>query len=305
MNTAVYAPLDALIDEYMNAHEGGVRRLLHGRSGRHPQLSWLNLDAFNRTVLLRCYRAPDAGFVQWLLAAQMRLAGRGVRTLCQFRDRIGAPYLDAATNDTPAPCTVVEAGLRFELRFVTQNNGLFLDAAPARAWVRAQARGLRVLNLFAYTCGFSVAALAGGALHCTNVDISGSALAWGRVNHRLNGFDSSTGYHALDILKSWGRLKKAGPYDLIVVDPPSYQKGSFVAQTDYRKLLRRLPELASPEALILLCLNAPELPVEFLHGLAAELCPNWRFTTRLPLPQAYAGDDADRLPKFLVYQPAA
>lgn len=53
----------------------------------------------------------------------------------------------------------------------------------------ASAAGLRVLNLFAYTCGFSVAAIAGGAARVVNLDMSRPALSRGRDNHRLNGHD--------------------------------------------------------------------------------------------------------------------
>ena len=57
-----------------------------------------------------------------------------------------------------------------------------------RARVRAWAAGKRVLNCFAYTCGFGVAATAGGATRVLNLDLSKSALEWGKANYRANGF---------------------------------------------------------------------------------------------------------------------
>ena len=46
-----------------------------------------------------------------------------------------------------------------------------------------------------------------------------------------------------DIFSTWGKITRSGPYGLVIVDPPSYQKGSFVATKDYARLMRRLPDL--------------------------------------------------------------
>ena len=68
---------------------------------------------------------------------------------------------------------IVENGLRFRLDLGrNQNTGLFLDMRLGRRWVQEQAAGRRVLNLFAYTCGFSVAAIAGGASQVVNLDMA-------------------------------------------------------------------------------------------------------------------------------------
>ncbi|WP_199519176.1 class I SAM-dependent methyltransferase, partial [Psychrobacter sp. bablab_jr012] len=54
-------------------------------------------------------------------------------------------------------------------------------------------------------------------------------LRTGKQNHQLNGFTRGVSYLPHDILKSFGKLKKSAPYDLIIVDPPSFQKGSFIS----------------------------------------------------------------------------
>ena len=101
---------------------------------------------------------------------------------------------------------------------------------PGRDWVRSRAAGKKVLNLFAYTCSLSVAAIAGGADTVTNLDMASAALATGRENHRLN-FDPATcrraSYLAHNLFKSWGRLKRSPTYDLILIDPPSNQGGQL------------------------------------------------------------------------------
>ncbi|MBP8271486.1 MAG: class I SAM-dependent methyltransferase, partial [Sphaerotilus sp.] len=92
------------------------------------------------------------------------------------------------------------------------------------------------------------------------------------------------------------------PYDLVIVDPPSYQKGSFVAGKDYARLLRRLPDLLAPGGHALLCLNAPELGTDFLTEPMQALAPEVKLVQRLPNPPAFADVSAERSLKVLVYQ---
>jgi len=157
-----------------------------------------------------------------------------------------------------------------------RNTGLFLDMRIGRQWVRDHSRDKKVLNLFAYTCGFSVAAMAGGARSVLNVDMSGPALSVGRENHRLNGeILPGVSFEKLDIFKSFGRLKRRGPFDLLICDPPTFQKGSVNIAKDYPKILRRLDQLMAPGGGLLLCLNAVDLGSEFLISQMAEWAPRY------------------------------
>ena len=85
--------------------------------------------------------------------------------------------------------TALEAGVPFLIRPGGDlSTGLFTDARPLRAWVRAQVpEGGRVLNTFAYTCGFGLSAALGGAGDVKNVDLSRKVLAWGQENYALSG----------------------------------------------------------------------------------------------------------------------
>ena len=145
-----------------------------------------------------------------------------------------------------------------------QNYGIFPDMQTGRSWVKAHAAGRRVLNLFAYTCGFSVAAMAGGARSVVNVDMAKGPLNTGRENHRLNQQDlRDVRFESVNIFKSWGRLKRHGPYELLICDPPSFQKGSVDIERDYAKIIKRVPELVSPGGDVMLCLNSPSLSSQF------------------------------------------
>jgi 23S rRNA (cytosine1962-C5)-methyltransferase len=211
-------------------------------------------------------------------------------------------------GNVPEPHVVTEQGARYRVHVLKgQNHGLFLDMAEGRRWVREWAQtqpGLKVLNLFAYTCAFSVVALQAGAKQVVNVDMSHGATAIGQQNHQLNGLTTGASFLAHDIFKTWGKISRSGPYDLIVVDPPSYQKGSFVATKDYARLMHRLPELLMPGGLALLCLNAPELGLVFLQEQMQTQAPDLKFVQRLPNPEVFADVSAERSLKVLVYQAA-
>ena len=134
--------------------------------------------------------------------------------------------------------------------------------------------------------------------------MSHGALAIGQQNHQLNGLASGAGFWAHDIFTTWGKITRSGPYDLMIVDPPSYQKGSFVATKDYARLIRRLPDLLQPGGHALLCLNAPELGTAFLQDQVQELAPGLAFVQRVQNPPVFADVSEERALKVLVYRAA-
>ena len=121
--------------------------------------------------------------------------------------------------------TVTENGHRFIVNWTAgQKTGFFLDQRENRALVEKYSRGRNVLNLFCYTGGFSVYALAGGAASVVSVDSSKKAMELVDRNVALNGFDDGrhTGLccDAIDYLKT----VPEGGFDLMIVDPPAFAK---------------------------------------------------------------------------------
>ena len=292
-------------------------RLFHGRGGRHPGCEHLVLDAFPPVLVLTSFQPLDEAALQALdsaLLARWAQIGQGQPLNWVFQMR--QPGTKAETRlvrgSVPEPHIVTEAGLQYRAHVLRgQNHGLFLDMAAGRRWVRAHVaqhpehrHGLKVLNLFAYTCAFSVAALDAGARQVLNMDMAQGALATGQHNHQLNGLTGAS-FLAHDIFSSWGKITRSGPYHLIVIDPPSYQKGSFVATKDYAKLMRRLPDLLRPGGHVLLCLNAPELGTAFLQDQMAEIAPTLQFVERIANPAAFADVDEERSLKVLLYRAPA
>ena len=120
---------------------------------------------------------------------------------------------------------VQENGHKFIVNWTEgQKTGFFLDQRENRALVGSLAKGRNVLNLFCYTGGFSIYALAAGAVHVDSVDSSRKAMMMVDRNVELNGFDQSLHTSlccdAIDYLKG----VPEGKYDLMIVDPPAFAK---------------------------------------------------------------------------------
>jgi 23S rRNA (cytosine1962-C5)-methyltransferase len=286
-----------MIEHIANQNLIDAQRLFHGRGHAYPELHHVNVDWLSPVVLITLYQAVD---VQWLndQALQLKQKVKGcLSVLVQYRYQKLAPT-ELLLGEPIAKTVVSELGLNYHIEFgQAQNTGLFLDMAIGRAWLKQNAQDKSVLNLFAYTCAFSVNAIAGGATKAVNIDLSKASLSKGRDNHQLNNLAKKQGkqviFEGIDIFKSNSRIKKYGPYDILVCDPPSFQKGSVNIGRDYAKIIRRIPQWMNPGAKLMLCLNSPDLDDEFLKAEVARECPNCHFEKRLANPtvfkEAYPG----------------
>ena len=301
-------------------------RIFHGRGGLYAGCEQWTLDVYPPVFVLTSFATTTdeqlATVGAALQARWQQIAppdqAQSLNWVFQQRGQAARPQARSDTllmaGSVPDPHIVTEGPARFLVHMLRgQNHGLFLDMAEGRRWVRefaadfrqSEGRGAKVLNLFAYTCAFSVAALQGGAAHVTNLDMARGALATGQQNHQLNGLaPQGASFLAHDLFNSWGKVTRGGPYDLVIADPPSYQKGSFVATKDYARLMRRLPDLLAPGGRALLCLNAPELPWAWLREQVDEHAPGLQLIERLAHPPAFADVDADRALKVGAYRAA-
>ena len=309
MHADALATLQQLLLDGLDPVPEETRRLFHGRGRCWPGLEHVTADWLQGVLLVALFRAPEAAQLD-ALKQLLRALGQtpawqrsqAHALLLQHRYLPDSPT-EALLGELPAEWLISENGLRYKLDLGRkQNNGLFLDMRYGRRWVQEHARERRVLNLFAYSCGFSVAAIAGGARHVINLDMASAALSRGRENHRLNGHDlSRVSFLGHELFKSWGKVKKLGPYDLIIIDPPSFQKGSFVLSTDYRKILRRLPELLDAHGEVPACTNDPDFGPAFLMEERAAEAPQLGFVRRLENPPEFADVDPDAGLKTLLF----
>jgi len=290
-----------------------AERIFHGRGGLYPGCEHWVLDAFPPVLVLTSFKPvtkEELETVQTALTQRWAHIAPNAPLNWVFQSRHdGEPDTRLMTGHVPEPHVVTEQGTRFRVHVLKgQNHGLFLDMAEGRQWVREKAKvnpKLKILNLFAYTCAFSVVALQAGAQQVVNVDMSQGAMTIGQQNHQINGLTHGASFLVHDIFKTWGKISRSGPYDLIIVDPPSFQKGSFIATKDYAKLMRRLPDLLMPGGNALLCLNAPELGAAFLQDQMKELASELDFVQRLPNPRAFGDVSIDRSLKVLIYKARA
>jgi 23S rRNA (cytosine1962-C5)-methyltransferase len=281
------------------------RRFFHGRGQCYEGLGFINVDWFSPLLLITVYKEPEERDWLTFVAGLSCFREQVDCILVQRRYLSGAP-LECLWGDSDN-AVAKERDLAFCLQFGgKQNFGFFLDMAPGREWLRARSEGKRVLNLFAYTCSFSVFAIAGGAHSVVNVDMSAAALNVGRSNHRLNGqqerLKRDVDFLSHDLFRSWGKIIRKGPYDLVVIDPPSRQKGSFIASKDYGRVIRRLPELLTEQGEALICLNAPELGDDFLAKVVEENCPALTLVERLKNRDDFPEKDSRRNLKMLHYR---
>jgi 23S rRNA (cytosine1962-C5)-methyltransferase len=311
MNAEALDLLDTILLNALAAPPAETRRLFHGRGRRWPGLEQLTVDWMQGVVLVSLFKAPED---EALAALKRRLhtliessvwQKSGAHTLLLQHRYLPDSHTEALLGEVQDEWTLTEGGLRYLVDFgKKQNTGLFLDMRYGRDWVRANAAGKRVLNLFAYTCGFSVAAIEGGADFVVNLDMSRAALSRGRDNHRLNGHDlSKVTFLGHELFKSWGKVKSTGPYDLVIIDPPSFQKGSFLLTKDYQRVLRKLPELLTAQGTVLACMNDPALGADFLIEGVTREAPGLRFVERLENPPEFADIDPGGGLKALVFRP--
>jgi 23S rRNA (cytosine1962-C5)-methyltransferase len=139
-----------------------------------------------------------------------------------------------------------------------------------------------MLNLFAYTCSFTVCAAAGGAETCS-VDAAKRVLGCGRENLQLNGIDPADGHRFLadDAMKVVPRLAKRGEtFDLIVLDPPTFGRADgrvFQIEKDLSGLVRDCFEILAPGGWLLVSCNYAEWNAHDLRDVCDESLGDARF----------------------------
>jgi len=180
----------------------------------------------------------------------------------------------------PVPWTIRHHEIHFELKITPFGHvGVFPEQATNWDWLGNQARQgtsasgparLRVLNLFAYTGGSTLAAAAAGA-EVTHVDAARNIVAWARRNAELSGLSAAPIRWIVDDALKFARreLKRGKRYDAVILDPPSYGHGSagesWKLDDHLAELLTVCRELAGPQPrFVLLTCHAPDYDAQRL-----------------------------------------
>lgn len=250
-------------------------------------LPGLTIDLFADVAVLSFYREVAASEASSIARALMEI-GALRAVYVKHRPREARRAANESTSEVApalpllgAPVEeleVLEAGVRFAVRPGNGLSvGLYLDARDGRGWVRANARGRRVLNLFSYTCAFGVVARLGGAARAANVDASRKVLDWGEANLSRNGVEPDRyDFIAGDAFEWLARLaKKEERFELVILDPPGFattKRSRFTAARDYHQLVAAAERVVTPSGLVLSMCNVATLErdgfrAQILRGL--------------------------------------
>jgi 23S rRNA G2069 N7-methylase RlmK/C1962 C5-methylase RlmI len=166
------------------------------------------------------------------------------------------------TDESKEFFTVLEYGVKFKVNLQDYlDTGLFLDHRETRQLVASMAPGKRLLNLFAYTCSFSVHAALAGAAFTKSVDMSNTYTEWGKDNFHLNAINMKNHWIVREDCLKFLDQEKGEKYNIIVIDPPTISRSKkmdqmFDIQRDYVSLITKALKLLSKEGTLFFSTNS-------------------------------------------------
>src|SRR5437016_1660396 len=235
-------------------------------------------ERFGRDVLIS-FRTENARaslveeLQEWSKRVEFAIGRIFVRFLPKKNEERETPALTIGDKGENLQTVAIENRLKFGIDFSAGYSvGLFVDQRENRRFV-TQSKPARLLNCFAYTCSFSVAAASVGA-KTVNVDLSKRSLERGRENFALNEL-SAEGHQFIadDVRPVLRRLERRGEkFDAIILDPPTFSrtKGgkAFHVENDFEELIASAVEITERNARILLSTNCETLDERALERMA-------------------------------------
>jgi 23S rRNA (cytosine1962-C5)-methyltransferase len=213
--------------QWINTETTNAYRLVHGESDGLPGLV---VDRYGEVLVVQitsagaeAWREPVCSLLEEILSPQAiyERSDVAVRTLEGLPERTG--LLSGALP--PQPMTITENSLNYQVDLVGgQKTGFYLDQRDNRQKCREIARGKSILNCFAYTGGFTLAALAGSAESVVSIDSSAEALEAAQRNVALNDLpEDRCEWIVGDAFQELRTLRdKAAQFDLVILDPPKF-----------------------------------------------------------------------------------
>ncbi len=275
---AVEDAVRRLAGEAVTRRPGGLpstaRRLVNAEN---DDLPGLRVDDYAGHLVVTLDSPSLEGLVDPLLAG-VAIQSRSVHVAYRRdpRDHAATPSTRRERGDDPGDVVVQEHGLSFVVRpALGKDAGLFTDMRELRDFLRRHWQGREVLNLFAHTGAFSVAAAAGGARRVDSVDLSPGYLDRARQNFAANGLPvEGHGFLAEDSFRALDRLRRTGQsFDTVVVDPPGYSRsddGTWQGEKDWPRLAAACIRVTRPGGWLVACSNlGTQSPRLFAGALAA------------------------------------
>ncbi len=235
-------------------------------------------ERFARDILISYKNAPAReGLILelylWRTSVGFDLSRVFARHLPRKNEERVEPQLMFGDTGENLKSVAMENNLKYGIDFAAGYSvGLFVDQRENRRFIRGR-KPKRLLNCFAYTCAFSVAAASAGA-QTVNVDLSKKSLARGKENFALNSLPTNDHqFIADDVLTVMPRLARKGEkFDMIILDPPTFSRSHrgkvFHVESDYEQLLLMALELADRDCHILISTNCSRLREKGLEVMA-------------------------------------
>lgn len=269
--------------------EAARRQMFAGRAVdayRVLDLPDLSIDRYLEYVIVNAREGLRPDEVDaWVEAAQVALTPRALvlKTLAKRPTESTSRVLFGEVPRSPIMIREEDAVFLCDLDDGVQT-GLFLDHRETRLAIRPYAAGVEVLNLFAYTCAFSVHAALAGARRVTSVDVSKRALNRGRDNMTASGLDPDRHRWFADDV--FAHLKKRGRgYGLIVLDPPVFGRAKrrhFSLTEDLDTLFDATLGQLAPDGLLVFSTHATQLTLQDLKTRFTERGAKILATTGVP-----------------------
>lgn len=252
----------------------------------HFEVEGLEVDLLGPQLWVQWFRENDPTSRELeMWACVGRILNRKVLIQKRWnREKQHGPAPKWMSEDFPALWFANENGVQYEFRRDSgESHGLFLDQRLNRLKLSDQATGLSVLNLFAYTGGFGLAAVKKGAVHASTVDLSAVAIEWARQNFALN--HELTDRHEFFTADSFFFMeraqKKGRTWDLIVCDPPIFSRNRdnvFRIEKDAIKLLKLCHSVLAPKGMIFFSTHYEKWTMKSLHALIKQSFPDAKVT---------------------------
>lgn len=225
------------IRKSLEDRETNAYRVLNGENDGFPGLV---LDRYGGTAVLKLYTVAWAPHLEKILSVikeqlnVQRCVLRLGRNAREAATRLGGPnpYQDGRIlfgEPLEKSVRFMENGLWFEADVMRgQKTGFFLDQRENREHIRRLSKGKSVLNVFSYSGGFSVYAVAGGCRSLVEIDMDGHALEMAKQNLRINcsnRIPASLDYQQLqgDAFQQLAELKRKNKtFDVVILDPPAF-----------------------------------------------------------------------------------
>lgn len=269
-------------------------RLVHGENDGLPGLV---VDRYGRSVVIKLYTTAWLPHLDDVMDALRALVGphqivlrlgRGVSISDESKRRDRQVLLG---EDAAMPVVFRENGLLFEADLLRgQKTGFFLDQRENRARVERLASGRSVLNVFAYTGGFSVYAARGGARSVTSLDVSTPALAAAKRNFVHN--RSETGVKSVrhevaqgDAFRLLPEMRDSGRvFEMVILDPPSFAKAKSEvdrALRAYARIIRLGMDVLSDGGLLVAASCSSRITADRFGRLVQDTVTEARRTVRV------------------------